>query len=117
MAKILRPLLRWSIVEYSFDGRTIGVGRPWGRKVCVEIQDIEEIGVETTDKGPFMEDVFWVINRDKECLRIPEPAAAFPTLMKCFESWDGFDWKPFVEAMSCTENRYFRCWKRGRESE
>ena len=48
-----------------------------------------EIGVETTDTGPFVENIFWLINRD---FRIPQESPAFKELMDYFGSLERFDW-------------------------
>jgi hypothetical protein len=101
---------------YEFDGETITVDGPFARRVSVRVQDIHEIGVETTDTGPFIEDVFWLINRETDGLRIPQGSPVFKALMERFESLEGFDWEPFVEAMACPDCRYFLCWRRPDES-
>ena len=72
--------------------------------------------METTDRGPFVEDVFWVLKRGETRIRIGEPHPIFKMLMDRFGKLDGFDWRPFIEAMSCAENRYFRCWTRSQVS-
>lgn len=88
---------------------------PLARKISVRVEDIKEIGVETTDTGPFVEDVFWLINRETDGLRIPQGSPVFEALMDYFGSLQGFDWKPFTEAMGCTNCRYFLCWRRPQE--
>lgn len=100
----------------SFDGHTITADGPLARKTSVRVDDIQEIGVETTDTGPFVEDVFWLINRDTDDLRVPQDSPVFKALMDYFGSLDGFDWQPFTEAMACTDCRYFLCWRRADES-
>jgi hypothetical protein len=37
-------------------------------------------------------------------------------LMERFGSLEGFDWRPFIEAQSCSDNRYFLCWRRSHVS-
>ncbi len=103
-------------IRFSFDGRTITAEGPLARKISVKVEDIREIGIETTDAGPFIEDVFWLINRETEALRIPQESPVFKELMDYFGSFVGFDWEPFAEAMSCTGCRYFLCWRRSNES-
>jgi hypothetical protein len=98
--------------RYDFDGESITADGPLARRVSVRLQDIYEIGVETTDAGPFVEDVFWLINRGTDDLRIPQESPVFKVLMERFGTLEGFDWKPFTEAMACTDCRYFLCWKR-----
>ena len=102
--------------RFSFDGTTITAEGPFARRVSVKLDDIREIGIETTDRGPFVEDVFWLINRDTDALRIPQDSPIFQALMDIFGKWDGFDWGPFIKAMSCAENQYFLCWRRASKS-
>jgi hypothetical protein len=103
-------------IHFSFDGRTIVADGPFAQKTSVGVDDIHEVGIETNDAGPFVEDVFWLINRDTVGLRIPQGSPAFKKLMDYFSSVEGFDWEPFSEAMACTDRRYFLCWKRSGES-
>jgi hypothetical protein len=102
---------------YEFDGETITASGPFAGRVSVRIEDIHEIGIETTDEGPFVEDVFWLINRETDELRIPQGSLVFTTLMERFRTLEGFDWKPFGQAMACTDCCYFLCWKRGASSQ
>jgi len=109
--------LWWSrlicVRNYWLDGQTIAVKHPFSRSFSIKLDELDEIGVETTDQGPFAEDVFWVLKRDRMRLRIGDPHPIFEKLMERFSSLEGFDWKPFNEAMTCTDNRYFVCWRRG----
>ena len=105
---------RWT--RYSFDSHTITGDGPLGRKISVRVEDICEIGIETNDAGPFQEDVFWLINRETDGLRIPHESPVFSALMDYFRSFEGFDWQPCTDAMSCTDCRFFLCWRRADES-
>ncbi len=102
-------------ILFSFDGHIITADGPiaW---TSVRVEDIREIGIETTDTGPVSEDVFWLINRDSNSLRIPQNSPVFKKLRDYFHSFEGFNWPSFTEAMSCTERRYFFCWRREHES-
>jgi hypothetical protein len=88
--------------------------RPFRQSVSLRIYEFDEIGVETTDDGPFVEDVFWILKVGNMRLRIGDPHPVFRELMERFGSLKGFDWQPFIEAQSCTEHRYFLCWRRPR---
>ena len=99
-------------INYSFDGEVITIERPFGRKLLLKLEDVDEIGVQTTDQGPFAEDVYWLLKQGTTSVRIPEPSPVFKMLMDRFHSWPGFDWQPFTEAMACSDCRYFRCWQR-----
>ena len=112
----LKTRRRSRLTHCSFDGQCIAVEGPRGDRTTVKIEDVREIGVETTEDGPFDEDVFWLVNRDAEGLRIPQGSPVFKKLMDAFGSFEGFDWPSFTEAMSCTDCHYFLCWKRPSES-
>lgn len=102
-------------IHFSFDGQTITAAGLLAQKTSVRVENIHEIGIETTDLGPFVEDVFWLINRETDALRVPQDSPVFKELMVHFESIKDFDWQPFTEAMSCTDCRYFLCWKKSAE--
>lgn len=106
---MVAPCLR---INYSLAGQTITETRPLGRKVSMRIDELDEIGIETTDQGPFIEDVFWILKQGDVTIRIPQPHPVFELLMERLGSLEGFDWRPFNEAMSYTDNRYFLCWRR-----
>ena len=96
--------------QYSFDGVTIRAHDPLGADQSLALAKITDVGVETTCLGPFAEDVFWLINRDAEAIRIPQCSPIFAVLMKHFESIEGFDWNAFGRSMSSTEDAFFACW-------
>ncbi len=103
------PYLR---TNYRLDGQIITVKRPFRKRVFVRLDELDEIGVETTDQGPFVEDVFWILKQGAMRIRIGDPHPIFKELLERFSKLDDFDWRPFIEAMSCTDNRYFTCWRR-----
>lgn len=102
------PYLR---TNYWLHGDIFTFKRPCRRPVSLRVDELDEIGVETTDQGSFVEDVFWILKRGNVRLRIGEPHPVFKMLMEHFGSLKGFDWRPFIEAQSCTDNRYFLCWR------
>lgn len=97
-------------IQYSLDGAVIRASDPLGDDLSIRIAAIRDVGVETTSLGPFVEDVFWVINRDAEALRIPQCSPVFVELIKQFESLEGFDWDSFGRSMSSTDEAFFHCW-------
>lgn len=103
------------LIRFSFDRHTITADGPIAR-TSVRVEDIRELGIETTEAGPFVEVVFGLINQDSDRLRIPQESPVFKTLMDYFSSLEGFNWQSFTEAMSCSDHRYFLCWRRAHES-
>ena len=110
--KPLELIVPYVRTTYWLDGPSLVVKRPFRKPVFIRIDELDEIGVETTDQGPFMEDVFWNLKHGDMRIRIPDPHPVFRQLMNRFDSLEGFDWKPFAEAMTCADNHYFLCWKR-----
>ncbi len=102
--------------EYRLAVRNLTIKRPFRKPLTISLDELDEIGVETTDQGPFVEDVFWILKSGRVRLSIGQPHPIFPVLMDRFETLEGFDWKLFCEAMACGENRYFQCWKKPPES-
>jgi hypothetical protein len=102
--------------EYQLQGRTLLIKRPFRAVMAVPIDELDEIGIETTDQGPFAEDLFWILKQGTTRLRIGDPHPIFRQLMDSFGSLEDFDWTTFADAMSCLENRYFPCWIRNRQT-
>lgn len=112
---LLKPLnfiFSFLRTEYAFDHQVLIVKRPFRRPFSQRIDELDEIGVQTTDQGPFIEDVFWLLKRGQMRIRIGDPHPVFKELMDGFSALEDFDWELFANAMCCTENRYFVCWKR-----
>lgn len=102
--------------EFRLDRQTLTIKRPFRDSFAVRIDELDEIGIETTDQGPFAEDVFWILKQGPVRLRIGDPHPVFRQLMDSFGSLDDFDWESFADAMSCIENRYFLCWTRNHQT-
>lgn len=98
--------------NYWLQGDVLTFKRPFRNPISLRIDEFDEIGVETTDQGPFIEDVFWILKRGDLRLRIGDPHPVFGRLMDRFSSLDDFDWQSFAEAQSCMDNRYFVCWRK-----
>lgn len=112
---LLRPVAAIALflrTNYIIEGQAIYMKRAFRKPVCLNLTELDEIGVETTDQGPFIEDVFWILKHGNLRFRIGDPHPVFKVLMDRFGKLEGFDWRLFTEAMCCTDNRYFICWKR-----
>jgi hypothetical protein len=116
---LLKPLGMVALffrTNYWLEEQTITAKRPFRRSVSVRMDELDEIGVETTAQVPLLEDVFWILQRGKMRIRIGDPHPVFKLLMDSFGSLEGFDWQPFTQAMSSHDNRYSTCWRRSHES-
>lgn len=95
-----------------FDGRQLRACTTLGEPIDWSTPDFEEIGIQTTAAGPFIEDVFWVVQAQGKSVCIPQESDAAKALLEYASRLERFDWEPFIQAMSSTESRYFRCWTR-----
>jgi hypothetical protein len=98
-----------------FDDETVVRRMPDGREESVRWDDLAEVGIMTTDDGPFGEDVYWLlIGQDlKHGCVVPASAEGMDELLKRLQRLPGFDNGKVIQAMSCTSNERFLIWKRG----
>jgi len=100
---------------FRVDHDAVLVPDPQGGALYLPFAELDEIAVVTTDTGPFAEDVFWALQRGDEVVFIPQEVKAFDDLFDIVREWPGFDGESFCQAMSCTENQQFVCWRRETE--
>lgn len=75
--------------------------------------DLQEVGVMTSDEGPWAEDVVFVlVGSGKSGVLVPQGAEGSQALVARLLQLPGFDERLFIEAMGSTSNRTFACWKR-----
>lgn len=75
--------------------------------------DVASVQIHTTDQGPFVEDVHWVIApRDGSApLVVPGGNEGVSALLDIAPRFlDRFDHEAVIEAMGCTDNRTFMVW-------
>lgn len=101
-------------VEVIFEDRTIVCRRPNGTSEEVTWEELQAIEIMTTDTGPFVEDVFWILHGDGRGCVIPQEAAGLRELLPRLQKLPGFDNKMLISAMSCTDNAKFPVWERSR---
>jgi hypothetical protein len=67
--------------------------------------------LETTDQGPFVEDLWWIlIDNEGHCI-IPQEVGS-EMLLARLQELPGFDNDAVVAAMASVENKIFVCWQR-----
>ena len=102
-------------VEYS-DER-IEVVCPQGHRHSVAWQALTQVGIRTTDDGPWSPDVFWGLHENNSTT----PGVAFPggstgeaELIRAMQArLPGFRNEELIRAMGSTSNAYFAVWQRG----
>ena len=92
-------------IECRWPGRSTAVV-PW--------DEVQRVLIRTTDKGPFDDDVFFVLETSTDSYVISQQAPGTEQLLGFLQELAGFDNMAFLMAMGYTENRDFLCWDRAR---
>jgi hypothetical protein len=81
-----------------------------------EWKEISEVRIQTTDEGPFLEDVFFDIHTSSESapqVIVPHDDAVRGHLLEELQHrLPGLDDRAVVEAMGCCQRRAFVIWRR-----
>jgi hypothetical protein len=78
----------------------------------VDWDDLQAVFIDTTDHGPFVEDVFFVFLANGLEHVVPQEAVGVSEIVERLGKLPGFDHDAFCRAMCCTDNNRFVCWKR-----
>jgi hypothetical protein len=96
----------------KFDDEGVKATRPDGTIEIVTWSELKKIEVYTTDEGPFVEDVFFVLHGDNRGCCIPQGAANAKDLIERLQNLPGFDNENFIKAMGSTSNNTFLIWEK-----
>jgi hypothetical protein len=88
--------------------------RPDGVQETVRWDDLAEVGIITTDEGPWSEDVLWLLigSDGKSGCAVPQGAEGADELLVALQKLPGFDNEAVIKAMGSTSNAKFLCWRR-----
>ena len=90
--------------------RADDLGIAVGRSDVIPWSDICEIGVETTGRGPWLDDFYLVlVANGRRPVRIPEALA--PVVLPALQRLPAFDNEALLRATGSAERAYFVCWK------
>ena len=80
---------------------------------CEEINwvDITEIVLINTDEGPFLPDVWLVLNGDLSSCSIPQGCKGYDQVYDIVSKYEGFDFENVIKSMTSTSNEQFLLWK------
>ncbi len=97
-----------------FDDSAIVFTRPDGSAEKTSWSALVEVGVLTTDGGPFIEDVFYIFlsATPGEGCAVPQGADGTNRLLERLQQLPGFDNDALSSAMGCTSDNRFVCWRR-----
>lgn len=100
--------------EVTCDSDIIKYSRPKHEDILIPFKQVTQISIVTTDWGPFEEDVFFtfcISERTEEEL-IPQGAKGTDALLSLISRLERYDDSKVIEAMGCTSNARFICWKK-----
>jgi len=76
-------------------------------------EDLVEVQIVTTDEGPFVDDVFFLLaGRDGTGVCVPQGAPGSEPLLDRLQHLPNFDNDQVIQAMMCSQNARFVCWKK-----
>ncbi len=75
--------------------------------------DLVEVGVMTSDEGPFSEDLWLILvgSNGRGCA-VPSEVAGYADLADRVLKLPGFDGEKYIAALGSTQNAKFVCWRR-----
>ncbi len=99
-------------VVVDFDENNI-----WCQKHGLDIEtmpwsELKGIAIWTTDQGPFVDDVFWVLGSKDRTIFFPSDAAGSEEFLMHIQKFKNFDNEAVINAMCCTGNNIFICWEK-----
>jgi hypothetical protein len=112
--RLFNPRLKPDCV--SFDDTTIIRTLPNGKTETVQWDDLQEVGIITTNEGPFQEDVYWILTGSKGGCAVSGGAQGMKELLERLQKLPRFDNETVIRAMGSTRNDKFQCWKRNIET-
>lgn len=95
----------------TFDDEAVRYHRFDGQTETVRWSELQIVFIQTTDDGPFADDVFWVLGSAESNCVIPSETEGLSLLLERLQDLPGFNNDAVIQAMSCTENQTFVCWE------
>lgn len=96
----------------SFDEEAITLALTAGETQSVRWDDLYEVGILTTDQGPFVDDVFWMLLGHYGSCTVPSETRGMSKLLRRLQALPSFDNRAVIAAMGCTDNDRFVVWRR-----
>jgi hypothetical protein len=96
----------------TFDAERVTRILPDGKTETVRWDDLQEVGILTTDEGPAVDDVFWMLIGSEGGCAVPSEADGMTELLPRLQQLPGYDNQAVILAMGSTSNARFVCWRR-----
>lgn len=96
----------------KFDEQTIVCHYSNGRTEAIRWTDLREVSIRTTDDGPFVDDLFWILKSAAADCIVPSEAVGVQELLIRLQQLPGFDHQAVIRAATTTEDATFLCWQK-----
>lgn len=107
----LPPGLDATQYRVTVDEDKVTCKEPDGSISHITWQALRRVTITTTNLGPAVCDLFWMLEGDSLCL-IPQGAPGEEALLPRLQQLPGFNNKAVIEASCSTELMEFVCWER-----
>ena len=81
-----------------------------GNEKSLELNEVNQIIIETNDSGPLGTDVWWKISGKDNSLLVPGGATGETEMLEKFQTFKNFDNEILINAMSSIDNAKFIVW-------
>ena len=92
--------------------KTLRISRPFQDDQVIDLDEIEEIRMVNTDRGPVEPDVWLVLSGNGKHCGIPQGSEGWTAVYDIVSKYPGFDFEQVIQSAACTENRVFDLWKK-----
>ena len=102
----------------EFDSEAIRFHLPQGEVQHIQWNELDEVRIMTTDEGPYVEDVFFMLHgEDKKVYTIPQSAEGNVELLARLQMLPDFNNETLIEALGSTSNQQFKLWMKTAEQD
>jgi hypothetical protein len=109
-------LIPESLYIVQISDTDVSCASPNGRIEKVDWDDLQSVEISTTDEGPFLPDVFWLLSGSNTSCVIPGAATGEMELLHRLQKLPGFRNNAGINAMASVKNARFLCWQRDNHS-
>jgi hypothetical protein len=75
-----------------------------------DLSILKTVKIITTDEGPFLDDLFWVLKNDYDDISIPSESIGIEFLVNWLQTLDNFNNEAVIQAHQSVDNKEFLCW-------
>lgn len=86
---------------------SITVEHPTRPEESIRWDEINEILLVNMDEGPFLPDIWLILSGNNNGCSLPHGSDGFEKVFDIVCKYEGFNFKNFIQSMSCADNKTF----------